>query len=145
MLCDVAYANGADPMLVSQLLKEPELLNKMWAYSAWNTTGNAVGAALALGVARLYSTDPVRADDVAREALFVRLCDDWAYQTQARKSLKTASQDELVEQMKPLVTEIAAALKYDAGSLRLSFPWQRLFEVEVTPPQLQALAGAKAD
>ncbi len=145
VLCDVAYANGADPMLVSQLLKEPELLNKMWAYSAWNTTGNAVGAALALGVARLYSTDPVRADDVAREALFVRLCDDWAYQTQARKSLKTASQDELVEQMKPLVTEIAAALKYDAGSLRLSFPWQRLFEVEVTPPQLQALAGAKAD
>ena len=145
VLCDVAYANGADPTLVSQLLKQPELLQKVWAYSAWNTTGNAVGAALALGVARLYASEPVRADDIAREALFVRLADDWAYQTQARKSLKSASQEELLEHMRPLVNEIAAALKYDAGSLRLSFPWQRLFEVEVTPPPSQALAGAKAD
>lgn len=145
VLCDVAYANGADPMLVAELLKQPQLLKKLWAYSGWNTTGNAVGAALALGVARLHSVQPERADAFVKETLFIRLADDWAYQTQARKNLKAASPAELSEHMRPLVQEIAAALEHDAEALRLSFPWQRLFEVEVTIPRSQALAGAKAD
>jgi Protein of unknown function (DUF4127) len=145
VLCDVAYANGGDPMLVAELLKQPQLLKKLWAYSGWNTTGNAVGAALAIGVARLYSENPERADALVKETLFIRLADDWAYQTQARKNLKAASAAELTEYMRPLVQEIAQALEHDAEALRLSFPWQRLFEVEVTIPRSQALAGAKAD
>jgi hypothetical protein len=145
VLCDVAYANGADPTLISQLIQQPELLNKLWAYSAWNTTGNAVGAALALGVARLYAPDPVKADEVAKEALFVRLVDDYAYQTQARRNLKSAAQEDLLSQMRPLVAEIAKALKYEDKSCRLSFPWQRLFEVEVSLPHTQTLAAVKAD
>lgn len=52
ILCDVAYANGADPALVEALLDRPELLGKLWAYAGWNTTGNTVGSALAMGVAR---------------------------------------------------------------------------------------------
>ena len=145
VLCDVAYANGADPHLIEQLLKQPELLKKLWAYSGWNTTGNAVGAALALGVARLHSINPERADELVKEVLFIRLADDWAYQTQARKSLTSASPAELTEQMRPLMREIAVALEHNAESLRLSFPWQRLFEVEVTLPRNHALVGAKAD
>ena len=145
VLCDVAYANGGDPMLVAELLKQPQLLKKLWAYSGWNTTGNAVGTALALGVARLYAVSSERADAAVKETLFIRLADDWAYQTQARKSLKAASAVELSEYMRPLVQEIAVALEHDAEALRLSFPWQRLFEVEVSIPRSQSLAGAKVD
>jgi hypothetical protein len=132
-------------MLVAELLKQPQLLKKLWAYSGWNTTGNAVGAALALGVARLYAVSSERADAAVKETLFIRLADDWAYQTQARKSLKAASAVELSEYMRPLVQEIAVALEHDAEALRLSFPWQRLFEVEVSIPRSQSLAGAKVD
>ncbi len=145
VLCDVAYANGSDPELIARLLAEPVLLTKLWAYSGWNTTGNAVGAALALAVARLHSKASTNLDELVKESLFLRLAEDWAYQTQVRRNLKTASVSDLIDEMRPLLLRLSQALSCSQDSLRLAFPWQRLFEVEITSPRMRALAGARAD
>jgi hypothetical protein len=90
IICDVAYSNGADPALVSELLKRGHLLQKIWSYSGWNTTGNSIGSAISLGVARWYATafgSNAATEKAFQEAMFIRFADDWAYQTQVRQQL----------------------------------------------------------
>lgn len=136
ILCDVAYANGADPALVSELLKRNDLLSKLCSYAGWNTTGNSLGSALALAVARWYSMTvaPSEASERAfQEAMFIRLADDWAYQTQVRPQLdgQPVGDSRLAELMKPFLTEIGSASGWQVPAVRVSLPWQRTFEVEV--------------
>jgi hypothetical protein len=150
VLCDVAYANGADPQLVAQLLKQPELLNKLWAYSGWNTTGNTVGSALALAVARHHTIDQIAAEDATKEALFIRLADDWAYQTQVRSQLTGPANQELERHISPLIKDLTEALRFHKSGCIMSFPWNRLFEVEITLPvgrdvQFSGAASSKSE
>jgi predicted HD phosphohydrolase len=140
VLCDVAYANGADPALVSELLKRPELLKKLWSYAGWNTTGNTVGSALALGVARWYSEQNAHSETRERyfqEAMFVRLADDWAYQTQVRTQLngQAVPDGKLAELMRPYLSEIGAASGWSIPAVHVSLPWKRTFEIEVAITQ----------
>ena len=51
VLCDVAFANGADPLLIDELFKHSGLIKKLWGYAGWNTSGNSFGSALAMGIA----------------------------------------------------------------------------------------------
>ncbi|MBX9685595.1 MAG: DUF4127 family protein [Candidatus Obscuribacterales bacterium] len=140
ILCDAVYANGSDPALVAELLKRPQLLKKLWAYAGWNTTGNTVGSALALGIARWYSE--VQGHTEARErafqeAMFVRLADDWAYQTQVRAQLngQAVPDGKLAELMRPYLGEIGAASGWSVPAVHVSLPWQRTFEIEVAISQ----------
>lgn len=140
ILCDVAYANGSDPALVTELLKKPALLKKLWSYAGWNTTGNTVGSALALGIARWYSENHGHNDSRERafqEAMFVRLADDWAYQTQVRSQLngQAVPDGKLAELMRPYLSEIGQASGWPIPSVHVSLPWQRTFEVEVAISQ----------
>lgn len=134
VICDVAYANGADPVLVSELLERPDLLQKLWGYGGWNTTGNTIGSVLATAAARFYakaSDKFAETENYAKQALFVRLLDDWAYQTQVRTQLKgNASKEKLHELLMPYAKQLAKALEYEPGDLNFSFPWNRTFEVE---------------
>ncbi|MBX9877713.1 MAG: DUF4127 family protein [Candidatus Obscuribacterales bacterium] len=134
VICDVAYANGADPMLIAELLERPDLLKKLWAYGAWNTSGNTIGSVLATAAARHYAkASEAQTEEFAQKALFVRLMDDWAYQTQVRPQLKgQASADKLEKLMRPYAKQLAKALEYEPGELKFTFPWQRTFEVEVS-------------
>ncbi len=140
ILCDVAYANGSDPALVTELLKKPHLLKKLWSYAGWNTTGNTVGSALALGIARWYSElhshNELR-ERAFQEAMFVRLADDWAYQTQVRNQLngQAVPDGKLAELMRPFLSEIGAASGWSIPSVHVSLPWQRTFEIEVAIKQ----------
>lgn len=130
-LIDVAYANGADPVLVDELLKQKESVDKLIAYSGWNTTGNAAGSALALAVAR-WARNATTRDESLNECLFTRLVDDWAYQALVRGTLNPQSSTaELAAAMTPHVKRIAEVLNYQPKSLTLSFPWNRTFEIEV--------------
>jgi hypothetical protein len=139
VICDVAYANGADPALVSELLKRGHLLQKIWSYSGWNTTGNSIGSAISLGVARWYATafggNP-STEKAFQEAMFIRFADDWAYQTQVRAQLngQAVGDSKLAELMKPYLTEIGSASGWQVPAVRVSLPWQRSFEVEVSIP-----------
>ena len=135
VICDVAYANGADPMLISELLERSDLLKKLWGYGGWNTTGNTIGSVLVTAAARFYATASDKAaqtEPFLKQSLFIRLLDDWAYQTQVRPQLKgDASTDKLNKLLTPYAGQIAKALDFDPKGLPFSFPWQRTFEVEV--------------
>jgi hypothetical protein len=135
VLCDVAYSNGSDPMLIEELVKRPELLKKLWGYAGWNTTGNSLGSALAMGVARWFAEKKetgAQADEALKNALFIRLADDWAYQTQVRKDLgQELSRDKLRDLMSPHLTALGKALEMQPSRVDLDLPWQRSFEIEI--------------
>lgn len=140
ILCDVAYSNGADPLLVAELFKRPNLLKKLWAYAGWNTTGNTIGSALALGVARWYSEmngHTEQREKAFQEALFIRFADDWAYQTKVRSMLngQAVPDGKLAELMRPFMGEIGTASGWQVPAVRVSLPWQRTFEIEVAISQ----------
>jgi hypothetical protein len=140
VICDVAYANGADPLLIEALLNRQDLLNKVWAYAGWNTTGNTIGTAMSQAIAYWFARKTMDGDtskvnksiEALKQALFIRLADDWAYQTQVRPKLSgTVSNSELATMMQPYLERIAQALDFEPTSLKLSFPWNRTFEVEI--------------
>ncbi|PWT96108.1 MAG: hypothetical protein C5B53_10335 [Candidatus Melainabacteria bacterium] len=133
ILCDVAYSNGADPLLIKAVMSNRKLLDKVWAYAGWNTTGNTVGSALALGIARWFAhRRGYSSDKCFARAQFVRYADDWAYQTQVRPQLAgRAVQKQLQELMEPLLQQLKQNMGFDPGEISLRFPWERVFEVEI--------------
>jgi hypothetical protein len=140
VICDVAYANGADPVLVDALMQRPDLMRKVWAYAGWNTSGNTIGSALALAVASWYANYTAKhggkqngkCQEALRSALFVRLADDWAYQTKVRTQLKGPLEPkELHGQMAPYVEKIAQAIEYGPKKIAFRHPWNRTFEIEI--------------
>ena len=136
IICDVVYSNGADPALIDLLLKRPQLFEKIWSYAGWNTTGNTIGSALAVGSACLYANTNGALNKQDRlNLLFLRLLDDWAYQTQVRKELPPGQLTEYVKELTPLMDKYAAiltkALNFKPHSIKYSLPWQRSFEVEI--------------
>jgi hypothetical protein len=135
VICDVAFANGGDPLLVEALLEEKNLIPKLWSYAGWNTTGNTVGSALALAVSHWFahnSGKDAQLAQVHKSALFTRLVDDYAYQSLVRKELGgKADPNELEKLLTPYAEKIAVALSYQPSNLAFSFPWQRTFEIEV--------------
>lgn len=135
ILCDVAYSNGADPLLFDELLNRPDLINKLWGYAGWNTTGNTLGSAFATGVARWFGEtigEGARAQTHLKNALFIRMADDWAYQTQVRQSLgDNLSLDRLNQLMSEPLSRIQTALGIGPTQTELSLPWRRSFEIEV--------------
>jgi hypothetical protein len=141
VLCDVAYANGSDPLLVEQLLSRKDLLNKLWGYAGWNTTGNTIGSALAMGAARWYASEqlqppvqtrPTNPDTAFKQAMFTRFADEWAYQSQVRPKLSEASDERLNQLMMPYLERLAAVLDFQPKNLQIRFPWKRTFEVEIS-------------
>lgn len=145
ILLDVAYSNGSDPLLVDALFEEPELLDNMWGYAGWNTSGNSFGSGLAIGVARWFAghqnLPSAQTERALKQCLFVRFADDWAYQTQIRKQLDGPVQpNDLAPLMTPLFNTIGKALKYQPEFLKLGLPWQRTFEVEIDVEQPVGIA-----
>lgn len=136
ILCDLAYSNGSDPLLITELLKHKSLLQKLWSYAGWNTSGNSLGSAIALGIARWYSEMQGTREQQERyfqEAMFIRFADDWAYQTQVRPQLngQAVPDSRLAELMKPYMTEISSSAGWNIPSARVCLPWQRTFEIEI--------------
>lgn len=161
VLLDVAYSNGSDPLLVSTLFENSEVLEKLWGYAGWNTTGNTIGSGLAMAVARWFAAkqsakqsamqnasqnasqnaNGSQADKALKQCLFVRFADDWAYQTQIRKQLAGPVQpNELAQLMTPYFNTIGKALKYQPEFLKLGLPWARTFEVEIDVEQPVGIA-----
>lgn len=142
VVADVKYGNGADNALVPQLFSKG-VAYKLAAYGGWNTSGNALGFALAQG---LFSQEMTETDK--RYLLNQRYLDDWAYQANARmrvyqkiiwpnswpnsglkgKMLTTAEKNiaqEISSIAKPVMGDIASKYKF-------TLPWQRMFEVQVS-------------
>ena len=80
-VADIAYPNGAEMRFFAMLQTLP--LARLTGYSAWNTAGNTLGSAVALGVAGAQVKDAAR----WTELRFNRFVDDALYQGEVRAEL----------------------------------------------------------
>ncbi len=156
-LADVAFVNGAD-LILGNLLMQHTKSARLTAFGGWNTAGNTLGTVLAHSVLRLLSRKNGDDPEQTRshyEFLFLRLLDDYFYQTYQRSQcmLEDLPAFGLMPTMERLPTpavgkvekRVQERLMLAAGELEQLFinagvvkavkvenihlPWQRLFEV----------------
>lgn len=154
IVADVAYPNGADPVLVD-LLREQVDLTSLAAYGAWNTAGNTIGVALAHGIAALDAEKSPAQQRAQQRFLLHRFVEDWGYQHHVREGVgdrleqETGERSIPPEQLDAVKANMEAGLitrlgelpgfvdkwRIANGSTRL--PWERLFEVDFDLEQTQ--------
>ncbi|WP_312524530.1 DUF4127 family protein [Anaerospora sp.] len=137
---DVAFANGADNALMTEL-NNNRLLTRLSAYSGWNTASNTLGYAIGQGLMAKTTNDTERL-----KLLAVRYLDDWAYQANVRKEIyreQSDLRDDNVRYLDQPNTELEALVQkklrnfaskqlwLKPDSIQVTFPWSRLFEVEI--------------
>jgi hypothetical protein len=146
IVADVAYPNGADPVLMELLIEKVDLL-RLAGFGAWNTAGNTIGTALAQGCAALLATTPTQQIAHLRFLLH-RFIEDWGYQQVVRRAAR-AMLERMTGAHEPDDTTMGAicrwietnlnarigALPGFAGHWRITpgstrLPWRRLFEVD---------------
>lgn len=146
ILCDVAYPNGADPLLIEHLFQQVDV-TRLAAYGAWNTAGNTIGTALAQGVAASMISTPEQKTAQGR-FLAHRFLEDWGYQHVVRQAtihwlgdrynvkgiapehfdeVRAYIENGLREQLNQ-IPGLGQQWRIVPESIRL--PWQRLFEVD---------------
>ncbi len=144
-VADIAFANGADNALMTELQKRG-LLYKIQAYAGWNTPTNSSGFALGEGMLVRH----MDADSVDH-LLTTRYLDDWAYQANVRNTIarqltwlrgdgfygslgtkmdavslrSTRMMNRFIEENLPPIAEI--------NTVTVTFPWNRMFESDILP------------
>lgn len=153
-LCDVAFPNGADDVLM-KLLDKRGLLGKLAAYGGWNTAGNTLGTVLAQCAAIRRGEDDEHSKSLNQQFVFERLVDDWFYQSRVRSRIEKTAREigaspldlhgagEAVEAQARRelrgYAQLLAQRHFGSSVSRceVSLPWQRTFEValqaELTP------------
>ena len=131
-IADVKFANGADNYLVEKLLEQNYDTEKFYGYGAWNTTGNTLGTVVATAIIKELAKKYNAYDEQAfLKTQYIRLLDDWAYQSNVRKILRSKGDMKPVnEEMKPFEKNVSKWLDYTAETF-YSFPWERTFEVKI--------------
>ena len=135
-IADIHYANGG--ILWQSLLEDPFWI-QLAGYTAWNTTGNTLGMALAWLKAYLNSSPATYLAHLT--FLLERLADDGLYQGYLRQKLcEHYSQpvtEQTVEELKQLFHHYFERWAQDLPSSltlhlkHLSFPWNRFFEIDL--------------
>nr|WP_092071983.1 DUF4127 family protein [Dendrosporobacter quercicolus]NSL48713.1 DUF4127 family protein [Dendrosporobacter quercicolus DSM 1736]SDM34992.1 Protein of unknown function [Dendrosporobacter quercicolus] len=139
-VADISFANGADNALMTELSRR-NLLDKLSAYSGWNTAGNTVGYAVGQGMLTGLTDDQDR-----KRLLAVRYLDDWAYQANIRQALTeefvypNSGSPVYLNELKPQLTAELEKRERQFAEQHLwlppeqitaTFPWNRMFEVNV--------------
>ncbi len=137
IIADVVAANGGDPELLSAM-QHTLTINQLYGYAGWNTPGNSVGSALALGCSRWWSQQQGNYyADAFAHALLTRFIDDGLYQPIYRGTIPSNStycDDTAATVTKAMATDITAWQQWCGLSdahISISFPCQRQFEVAV--------------
>lgn len=148
---DITFGNGSDNALMFSLYGK-NLLDKLNAYSGWNTPTNSTGYALAMGMGANY-TDRV---DILK-MLEVRYLDDWLYQANIRQAVanrlnsmpgegdygntktRTLPAEKLAtEALQKMIADYGLE-KFEGQSYvadaQIRFPWQRMFEADIIFPE----------
>jgi hypothetical protein len=126
MVADVRNANGADNNFVKAFI-EKFRLNDFYGYSAWNTSANSLGSLICCAKMKFSSNNY---DDIAfKKVQMVRFLDDWAYQANIRQEIDKPSN--IKDLMKPYEQCVSKLLDLPIRN-EYFFPWDRLFEVEVS-------------
>jgi hypothetical protein len=155
-LCDVAFPNGADDVLMN-LLDRRGLLGKLAAYGGWNTAGNTLGTVLAQCAALCIANCDLRTANsegspcalLNRQFTFERLVDDWFYQARVRAHIEKTAREigasplDLDGSRQAVEAHARRELKGYAqllaqrhfgsalASCDVSLPWGRTFEVDL--------------
>ena len=85
-IADVAFVNGSDLILGSQLIRQPEIA-RLAGYGGWNTAGNTLGTVLAqaaIFTAAKKQGWSLEQQKAHLEFLFLRFIDDYCYQALER-------------------------------------------------------------
>ena len=136
MIADVRFANGADNAFVQKLF-ETDLDDNFYGYSAWNTSANTLGSLICAAVVKMTRRQEVKKSSSYvennqssnynfKKLQVIRFLDDWAYQANVRQA-GTMDIDKL---MKPFEEKVFKKLGVHYN-INYSFPWNRLFEVEI--------------
>ena len=144
-LCDVAFPNGADNLLMEELRASGDILGKLAAFGGWNTAGNTTGTVLAQCAALVRGHET----DLNRQFVFERLLDDWYYQANLRAELEHEARQRGFSPLSmngqgPEIEALARAsmetfadelAREQFGAkvrdLKVNLPWSRTFEVQV--------------
>jgi len=147
-LCDVAFPNGADDVLMNALDKRG-LFGKLSAYGGWNTAGNTLGTVLSQCAAIFKSDFDAEHSEFNRQFVFERLLDDWFYQSRVRARIEKTARDNGISPLdlnggEELVEAQARRELRNYGSILASrhfkstlqkcevcLPWHRTFEVDL--------------
>lgn len=127
MIADVRFANGADNNFVNSMFKN-ELNNDIfYGYSAWNTSANTLGS-LICGAKFKFCAKKFNKLNFDKLQI-TRFLDDWGYQANVRQQLSSPD-SKISKLMEPYEEKLEIFLNKKID-VRYSFPWNRLFEVEV--------------
>lgn len=148
---DITFGNGSDNALMFSLYGK-NLLDKLNAYSGWNTPTNSTGYALAMGMGANY-TDRVG----ILKMLEVRYLDDWLYQANIRQAVanrlnsmpgegdygntktRTLPAEKLAtEALQKMIADYGLEKfegQFYVADAQIRFPWQRMFEADIIFPE----------
>lgn len=148
---DITFGNGSDNALMFSLYGK-NLLDKLNAYSGWNTPTNSTGYALAMGMGANY-TDRVG----ILKMLEVRYLDDWLYQANIRQAVanrlnsmpgegdygntktRTLPAEKLAtEALQKMIADYGLEKfegQFYVADAQIRFPWQRMFEADIVFPE----------
>ncbi len=131
IILDLAYANGADSVLIEALIKSKINWSNCYGYAGWNTCSNSTGTALAIGINRWISEKENKFNkNLFKKCLLTRFVDDYAYQAKIRHSNITI--EEINKKLSPFVRTFSEILGIDDINVKCSLPWDRSFEIEIT-------------
>ena len=132
LVVDILNANGADNAFVKQFFENKIDWRNFLGYAGWNTTGNSLGSALCCGLVKYLSKEPDI--NAFKKVELIRFLDDWAYQANVRKKLKsrlkTISIEELEKEMNPYEGFLKEKFDVKFSKIEYSYPWNRFFEIE---------------
>jgi len=126
LIADVRFANGADNEFIKSVL-EGGFDENFFGFAAWNTSANTLGSVICAGVTKFLAKK--YNNRAFKKLQLIRFLDDWAYQANVRQSLSKPDTAEIKAKMKPY--EQILKQKFIECDIKYSFPWNRLFEVEI--------------
>lgn len=140
-IADISFANGSDNALLREMA-DRYLLDRLSAYSGWNTASNTLGYAIGQGMLAKRINDTER-----KRLLAIRYLDEWAYQANVRHEL---SRDVVyarggsvvyLNELAPFIQrEAERKIRYFAfmnlwdmplNTIHVTFPWNRMFEAHI--------------
>jgi len=126
MVADVRNANGADNNFVNELINKFRY-DGFYGYSAWNTSSNTLGSLICCAKIRYNAAN--FNETAFKKVQMTRFLDDWAYQANIRQQIDKPCN--IKDKMKPYEETVSKMLDLQIRN-EYFFPWDRLFEVEVS-------------
>jgi len=129
MVADVRNANGADNNFMEEFFKKFRY-DGFYGYSGWNTSANTFGTLICCAKVKFNAEKKGTYNDKAfKKVEMVRFLDDWAYQANVRQQITEPCN--IQPMMKPYEEKVSQILNLPIRN-EYFYPWNRLFEIEVS-------------